>query len=486
VPKLDPFAIRFDPYHSPNRTLHIASASQDHRVIKYLPESIREAAFEGLRNDPRLRVIQFHAAVANRFVHVAQESKTDAVDKVELWWYRQPDSSARSKEDPDNMHVIDSSGVEMVVSRLAAEQCVHDLPKGTDYRMQMGAPKYLELVIRCAFLIEESLVPELLEHAKARASFMIYAADDVTVFPLAEVLHFPQPTRFLPQLDKPWEPIIFQAAPWANRRPRLEKSIVRAAKGSSEAAVRVGAVCTKKYSWSVDDELWLMWMLEIVGVDHVVIAVATRDFSMAAIADSIAKYPRMSERVTLIDLDIPTGKPKVTYSYMLECMGREAFLRWQADFDFIFLIDPDEFVQLFSADPPYPRIDVKTFVARHRKQIESQGTAYLHRPRIKRSHENKDADPLLSPFLQSLALMDGASTMTAMGPDADYSLEFGKSLFYPPRAVRSFLHYNPDSKPDWFPSREAHMLHIREGNPKRGKARQLQEYLAKFRKMRVT
>ena len=29
----------------------------------------------------------------------------------------------------------------------------------------------------------------------------------------------------------------------------------------------------KKWSWSEDDELWILWHLDIVGVDHVVIAV---------------------------------------------------------------------------------------------------------------------------------------------------------------------------------------------------------------------
>jgi hypothetical protein len=441
---------------------------------------VRAATFPELAGDPRLRIFQLHLGLANRFVTVRKDNSwTSAVGSVELWWHDQADDAAAAAAadigSTDEQVVLVEGVGRMVVKRLPARRCLHDLPKGTDYRMENGQPAYLELVVRCAFLVDDVVVARLRDHARARGALKVHAAGDAALFPLAEVLHFPDPTTFLTYDEYDERPAAFAAAPWE------PVSVVRAPAGSAAAAIRVGAVCTKKYSWNADDELWLMWMLDIVGVDHIVIAVSTRDLNMSTVVDAIARYddPRLTARVTLVDLDVPTGRPKVTYSYLLECMGREAFLRWQADFDFLFLIDPDEFVQLFAAEPPHARIDVKTFVARHRDRIEREGAAYLRRPRVRRlESDHRAAEPLLPALLRALAPLDGAAMHRLLGPDASYSVEFGKSLFWPPRAIHSFLHYNPDSLPPWFDAGQAHMLHVRQGIPWNGQpVRTVQEYL---------
>lgn len=481
----DPLSIRWDLHSSlPDRNFHIVSASQDHRAFPppaRLPAdpAVRAATFPELAGDPRLRIFQLHLGLANRFVTVLKDNSwTSAFGTVELWWHDQPDDDVDGAADigstAEQVVLIEGVG-RMVVKRLPAQQCLHDLPKGTDYRMANGQPAYLELVVRCAFLVDDVVVARLRDHARARGALKVHAAGDAALFPLAEVLHFPDPTTFLTYDEYDERPAAFAAAPWE------PVSVVRAPAGSAAAAIRVGAVCTKKYSWNADDELWLMWMLDIVGVDHIVIAVSTRDLNMSTVVDAIARYddPRLTARVTLVDLDVPTGQPKVTYSYLLECMGREAFLRWQADFDFLFLIDPDEFVQLFAAEPPHARIDVKTFVARHRDRIEREGVAYLRRPRVRRlESDHRAAEPLLPALLRALAPLDGAAMHHLLGPDASYAREFGKSLFWPPRAIHSFLHFNPDSLPDWFDARQAHMLHVRKDNPYGGQpVRTVQEYL---------
>ena len=65
------------------------------------------------------------------------------------------------------------------------------------------------------------------------------------------------------------------AVPWAG----AEVQVVRAR--GADAKLRVAAVVFKKFTWVHDDNLWLLWMLDVVGVDHVVINVATRDLPMA-------------------------------------------------------------------------------------------------------------------------------------------------------------------------------------------------------------
>jgi hypothetical protein len=241
----------------------------------------------------------------------------------------------------------------------------------------------------------------------------------------------------------------------------------------------VAAVCVKKYSWSEDDELWAMWMLDVVGVDHVVIGISTRDLPMDRVRQRLAAVPGLAERVTLVDVDIPR-KGMVTYAYLIQCMAWDLFLRWQADFDFAFLIDPDEFVQLFDINPPFARVDARTFISRNRLRIEKEGQAYMNRILIARSKPNRLADPLLAPVLKGMAGLGLNQTFAAMGLECRHHHTLGKALFWFPATVKPYLHYNTGwQKVKWSPQ-EANMLHIREGDKRgqKGSLRWIVKHLA--------
>jgi hypothetical protein len=378
-------------------------------------------------------------ALHHKFVDVAHQ-KTDAFDTVELNWHEE-------------------AGPRL----LPAHQCLHNLPRGTKWRMEHGAPKFLEIIIRCAFFIEPELMEVLLDHSTSRASLAVYMAKERVDFPLSQVFHLASPAPLLPRHA---QPPTFPTAPWVKHQERLSHSIVRPAAGSEAAALRVGVACTKKYTWNNDDELWLMWMLDVVGVAHVVIDISTRDLELSKVENGLANHPGLAERVTLVDLDIPFGSPPITYCYLIESVARDVFMRWQADFDYIFMIDADEFVQLFDREPPFARLDVRTFIERNQERISREGLAYLRRPTILRSEANNASDPMLGEFLATLPLLNGQELFSiiepaARAPTAD-KMSVGKSLFWPPRAVYSFLHYNQDTPPVFYNVSEAHMLHVRQ------------------------
>jgi hypothetical protein len=141
-------------------------------------------------------------------------------------------------------------------------------------------------------------------------------------------------------------------------------------------------------------------------------------------------------------------------------------VRFQADFDFVFLVDTDEFVQLFSAEPPYERVDVKTFIARNRELLETGGHAYLHRLRVGRTQANGLVEPGLPAFLRGVLSRDGAQFQAmaeAGGGGWDWQ---GKSLFNVNGAVQPYLHFSVGYSTDMWPAREAHVLHIRQSGGK--------------------
>ncbi len=319
--------------------------------------------------------------------------------------------------------------------------------------------QFSDAVAHCAFLIDDELALRLSDHKLARAAFKVCACNDTVHFPLAEVLHFPQASPILAGGLLPQPTNRFPSAPWASAKAQ----VVRAR--GSDATLRVAAAVFKKFIWQPDDDLWLLWMLDVVGVDHVVINIATRHLPMEVVRESMAQHEGVAERVTLVDLDFPNRQSNHSYSYLLQAQAHAFFLRWQADFDFIFLIDQDEFPQLFDtrAEANQPRIDIKTFIGRNRKTIEEQGQVYFSRPFVQRSESNKKPDPLLPIFLRELAPLDGIVT-SAVWSDWSKPLEqLGKALFPVGAALRPYLHFN-----DYWPGRTlfdwraGHVLHVRE------------------------
>jgi hypothetical protein len=157
-------------------------------------------------------------------------------------------------------------------------------------------------------------------------------------------------------------------------------------------------------------------------------------------------------------------------------------VRWQADFDFVLVLDTDEFVQLFDNAPSHDdgqcaddgdddhqhqrlmRVDVKTFIARREALIKRHGQVRMWRPHVRRSVPNSQAEPRLAELLAQLAGLDGNATHDALRgiPDLTVTDTEGKSLFLLVAAVNPFLHYNqgwPYPPPD---NTRAFMLHVRE------------------------
>jgi hypothetical protein len=421
---------------------------QDHRTYPtQLPVKLLRVSFNELRHDPRLRIFQFHMGVGTSF---AVQNDPRTFETVELAYN---DNGNRSQTAPTRV-------------KLAAQRCVRMQIRGLSGRMKrLKHPQFSDEVARCAFLIDDELVLRLRDHVRAQASFDVHACNDTVHFPLAEVLHFPQPSPIIEYGLLPRPTNGFPSSPWAG----AEVQVVRAS--GPDAMLRVAAVVFKKFSWVADDNLWLLWMLDVVGVDHVVINVATRDLPMEVARESMDQHESLAGRVTLVDLDFPSRGSNHSYSYLLQAQAHELFLRWQADFDFIFLIDQDEFPQLFDTNansnqsstaqpPPQPRIDIKTLIGRNRESFEEQGQVYFARPFVQRSESNKKPEPLLPGFLRELAPLDGLVT-SAVWSDSSYEA-LGKALFPVGAALRPYLHYNDHWPKRTFDWRAGHVLHVRE------------------------
>lgn len=426
-------------HEAPSGSAHVVAVAQDHRVFpSNLPKALRHAmTFTAARlaADPRLRVFQFVLGVARELVDLPTPSNR-TFDTVELRWRG------------------DIGGGEQ---RLKAEACVVDLPVNTGYRKAMW-PRYLDVVARCAFLIDDALVPVLLDAAshqhrkeESKAWFAVFAGGDVTRFPLAEALHFPAPERLIDIRPRP--PHGFPSAPWYQRtdhdhqQQRPDTVAVVRAEGD-EAKPRVAAV-TKRYSWTTDDELWLLWMLDIVGVDHVILEVCTRDVDMSTVVAGLARHEGLAERVSLVESQVPM-QGKETWEHLFIGRVYDHFVRWQADFDYVLLADTDEFLQLFDTTRPaegMPRMDVKRLIALNPAHLANQSQIHFMRPQVLRSVPNHMADPLLAPFLTRLAATDGHTTRAAMNATANVNgttepFDQGKALFALKGALRPYLHYN--------------------------------------------
>jgi hypothetical protein len=438
------------------------SVAQDHRTHPaQLPVQLLNVSFNELRPDPRLRVFQFHMGVDTNFA-VQDDPRT--FETVELAY---DDHGDRSQTVPTRV-------------KLAAQKCVALQITGLTARLKVLKHfQFVDAIARCAFLIDDELVLRLSDHERARASFDVHACNDTVHFPLAEVLHFPQASPIIAGGLLPRPTNGFPSAPWAG----AEVQVVRAR--GPDAMLRVAAVVFKKFTWlQPDDDLWLLWMLDVVGVDHVVINIATRDLPMEVVRRSMAQHESLAERVTLVDLDFPNRESNHSFDYLLQVQAHEPFLRWQADFDFIFLIDQDEFPQLFDIDNAkanQPRIDIKTFIGRNRERFEEQGQVYFARPFVQRSESNHKPDPLLPTFLRELAPLDGLVTSAVWSGRSKPIEKLGKALFPVGAALRPYLHYNdywPGLTPfDW---RAGHLLHVREPLNDRKDAAQLQWFVDEF------
>ncbi|ELR12902.1 uncharacterized protein ACA1_095420 [Acanthamoeba castellanii str. Neff] len=408
--ELDPFRVPWGTFVSQpsGRRVQVISVSQDHRPLPTtpsLPAHLRSRTFHHLATttpptdgNHLLHIFQIHLALNSTFFDIEGDIETPTAytfQTVELWW---PSQAGDGGGEDD--------GAGGPVKKLTAQAITLDEPLNAAYRYKVARPQYLELIVRCAFLLSDDAADELLRRRR-EVRFAVFAAREVAFFPLDHVLHFPRATSLLP--IAPTETGArdchhrLATAPWANSSSGVA-SIVRAS--GADARVRVGAWITKKFTWTDDDELWLLWTLDVVGVDHVVLHLATRQLSLESMRQRLARHPGVLERVTLVGVDAPGRDDRVTYCYLQELLVWDGFVRWQADFDFVFLVDTDEFVQLFEREAPHRRIDAKTFIARNRERLQTGGHAYMNRLRVGRTQDHSTAEAQLPAFLNGMADFD--------------------------------------------------------------------------------
>jgi hypothetical protein len=337
--------------------------------------------------------------------------------------------------------------------------------------------QFVDAVTRCAFLIDDELALRLSDHERAQAWFEVHAGNDTVHFPLAQVLHFPQASPIIAGGLLPRPTNGFPSAPWAAAeaqvvRPRVRRHAAGGRRGLQE--VRLAATGRRA----------------VAALDARRGGGRSRGDQRrhARPADGggarvLAQHESLAERVTLVDLDFPNYESNHAYEYLAQAQAHELFLRWQADFDFIFLIDHDEFPQLFNtnAKAHQPRIDIKTFIGHNGKSFEELGQVYFSRPFVQRSEGNKNPDPLLPTFLRELAPLDGLVT-SAVWSDRSKPLEsLGKALFPVGAALRPYLHFN-DHWPGltFFDWRAGHVLHVRQPLNDQTVAAQLQWFVDEF------
>jgi hypothetical protein len=151
----------------------------------------------------------------------------------------------------------------------------------------------------------------------------------------------------------------------------------------------------------------------------------------------------------------------VTYCYLQELLVWDGFVRWQADFDFVLLVDTDEFVQLFEREAPHRRIDAKSFIARNRERLQAGGHAYMNRLRVGRTQDHTAVEAQLPAFLDGMVSLDGAQIQElADAGSGGWEIQ-GKSLFFVNGAVQPYLHWSVGYPLGKWASEEAHILHVR-------------------------
>ncbi|KAL6055109.1 Glycosyltransferase family 62 protein [Balamuthia mandrillaris] len=427
---------------SSNGLFRVVSAAEDHRAFPP-PEQLKIGP--RLRTFPAIgkaqpvhkRIFQFHAVIHDNVTFAAQYF---LFSKAELWTYAAPPTGTQ-----------DSFWVEKV----PALQCFAQQPMGFAFRHNHGAT-WMDFVIRCIFdmppaLVEAALCRETASAApmdgKRRckpAHFAVHATKDVALFPVEEVLHFPSLWSPLPVLPSAklstteQETLAFPEAPWYQERK--EPLPIERATCADSNNVTVCAFMVKKYSWTPDDELWLLWMLDVIGVDRVFINLfvgptkAGELPSAEELRERLARsHPGLKYRVVLVETQVPGTHE--THEHMLQAMNWDAFLRWQGYCQYAFSLDTDEFPQLFSSvqqDAPR-RVDAKRFITEHRKELEGPMNEVLM-PRLLASRERPawEEERALGPFLASAARWEGRF------PRLDRLREnfWGKSLFRPGHCSR--------------------------------------------------
>ena len=176
--------------------------------------------------------------------------------------------------------VWSEAGTNRELRRLALLSAAHtlDVPFNAHTR-RMKRSRNLELIIRCAFFLTRT--PKWLLHHNA--SLEIHAAKGVAHFPLSRGVPLPRSRASRNTLAE--AEAGYPTAPW-----NISNSITRAT-DLMVKQIRVGMWCTKKYTWNpYHDELWLLWILDVVGVDHVVLHIASLDLSFDYVKQRLARH----------------------------------------------------------------------------------------------------------------------------------------------------------------------------------------------------
>jgi hypothetical protein len=187
-------------------------------------------------------------------------------------------------------------------------------PYGGQWRREMGT-RNSDLIVRCiAFL-----TPQVIDQGLCRGDydktdcqvghFVIHeTTGGILHFPLDRVMHFPD---LVPMFKVPsTAPRSYPEAPW--RADGQEPQVIRAT--GKQAKVKTCAWVPKKFSWDSTDELWLHWMLDVVGVDFVSINLVNAESTgyenatqkllhtttIEAVRKSLQAYPELDKRVLLV------------------------------------------------------------------------------------------------------------------------------------------------------------------------------------------
>jgi len=443
----------------PTNPARAISACQDWRTYppyEKLPQPLRRDSFSQLvALDPlSMRILQVHMLLPRSFFSKdGQFIPKKLFSHIEIHWsvrrFNQSTSSITVEEFkalPSDSHAI--------------------LPSGHAFRFPRSPN--LELIVRSAFFLPTEVwnaAQERKEETQMRLA--IYAASNLAYFPLDQVAHFPQPMPLLadrlPTVGEgrfPRQP--HPSTPWAAKLSNGRKhwdDIVRAT--GPAAILRVGAWITKKFSWTEDDDLWVMWVLDIIGVDHVVLVIATTSLNVETLRLRFQlERPDLMERITIMRNDAPQ---KETFCFLQELLLWDLFLRWALDFDYALVCDTDEFLQLFETTTPFRRVDIKTFITNNRDYLQNSGFIEFERVLVIREKKNMEPEPLLPPFLDSL-LTCNSKCMESLVLESNPSvMELGKSIFFINGTLQPYLHYGigyPKKKPWAFA--EGHFLHIRQ------------------------
>jgi hypothetical protein len=398
---------------------------------------------------------------------------------VSFWIYSPKDAPlptvpANQPQARDSGRAVDATG-KFNITKLAVS-CREYQPRGWSWRIEQGV-KHNDLVLRCkAFLPPELVDQALCINSRAHDAeckighVVVYDTNDGEVFfPMSRVMHFPTPTTLFPtpppQSSKP-----FPSAPW-RAKGQVEPPVVRTQQGEEAAKVRTCAWVPKKFSWDAEDELWLLWMLDIVGVDFVAIYMVPSNATgydnktilhtttLDSVRQRLQAHEGLSERVLLIESDIPGSL--TTFEHMVEAMHWDAFLRLQADCDYGFALDTDEFVNLYGVEPPHERVDIKTFITQRRDVLNVRQSVYMVRLQMRRMSLPGVDDETMPPFfVRWLHYSSANRTRIAVHMSTN---NLGKSLWKLDGILVPYLHF-----PEYIAGSEtkdnielSNMLHIR-------------------------